>query len=71
MSWLNPVLAKVQVKNIDDGLTKFNPENERTYSSNADVFLKKLDTLDTKITNELQNCKKDFIVYHNAFCIKP
>ena len=65
--WLNPVLAKVQVKNIADGLTKFNPENEKIFSSNANVFIKKLDTLDTKITNELKNCKKDFIVYHNAF----
>ena len=65
--WLNPVLAKAQVQNIGDGLTKFNPENEQTYRSNADVFLKKLDILDVKITNELQNCKKDFIVYHNAF----
>ena len=65
--WLNPVLAKVQVQNIADGLIKFNPENEQTYSSNAEVFLNKLDTLDSKITNELQNCKKDFLVYHNAF----
>ncbi len=65
--WLNPVLAKVQVQNIADGLIKFNPENKQTYSSNANVFLKKLDILDTKIINELQNCEKDFIVYHNAF----
>ena len=65
--WLNPVLAKVQVNNIAEGLTKFNPENEQTFRSNADVFLKKLDTLDTRIINELQKCKKDFIVYHNAF----
>ena len=65
--WLNPVLAKVQVQNIADGLIKFNPENKQTYSSNTNIFLKKLDTLDTKIINELQNCKKDFIAYHNAF----
>ena len=65
--WLNPVLAKIQAKNIADGLIKFNPENEQTYRSNADVFLKKLDRLDSKIINELEKCKKDFIVYHNAF----
>ncbi|MDX1373341.1 MAG: zinc ABC transporter substrate-binding protein, partial [Nitrososphaeraceae archaeon] len=65
--WLNPLLAKIQVQNIADGLIQFNPENEKTYVNNANAFIKKLDDLDSKIRDGLTNCKRDFIVYHNAF----
>ena len=65
--WLNPILAKTQVQNIANGLKQFDPKNEQIYNTNSNEYLKKLDDFDSKITNGLSSCKKDFIVYHNAF----
>ena len=65
--WLNPTLAKLQVKNIADGLIKLDPDNSVYYRDNSENYIKKLDTLDSKIRNELSNCNKDFVAFHNAF----
>jgi zinc transport system substrate-binding protein len=65
--WLNPVMAKTQVNNIKNALVKIDPENESYYTINAESYLSKLDSLDQKIRNDLQECKKDFIAFHNAF----
>jgi zinc transport system substrate-binding protein len=65
--WLNPNLAKIQVKNIVNGLIKSDPDNSQYYNDNYESYIKKLDILDLKIRNELSNCKKDFVAFHNAF----
>jgi len=65
--WLNPVMAKTQVTNIVNALVKIDPTNEKFYIDNAKSYQAKLDSLDTKIKNELSACKKDFITFHNAF----
>lgn len=65
--WLNPILAKKQVTNIKNGLIKLDPHNEQVYQKKSENYLKKLDILDSKIKTELSNCKKDFLIYHNAF----
>ncbi len=65
--WLNPVMAKTQVTNIVNALIKIDPTNEKFYRDNAKSYQAKLDSLDTKIKNELSTCKKDFITFHNAF----
>jgi len=65
--WLNPVMAKIQVTNIVNALVKIDPTNEKFYRDNAKSYQAKLDSLDTKIKNELSTCKKDFITFHNAF----
>jgi len=65
--WLNPVMAKTQVTNIVNALIKIDPANEKFYRDNAKSYQAKLDSLDTKIKNELSTCKKDFITFHNAF----
>ncbi len=65
--WLNPVMAKIQVTNIVNALVKIDPTNEKFYRDNAKSYQAKLDSLDTKIKNELSACKKDFITFHNAF----
>ena len=65
--WLNPSLAKIQVKNIADGLIKLDPDNSLYYRNNSKNYIKKLDTLDSKIRNELSNCSKNFVTFHNAF----
>ncbi len=66
--WLDPVLAKIQVQNIADGMIKADPENANFYQQNADQYKSKLDLLDKQIRTELGACnKKDFLAFHDAF----
>lgn len=65
--WLNPVFAKIQVQNIADGFSQIDPSNKKSYQQNADEYILKLGSLDSKIKKQLQNCKSDFITYHDAF----
>ena len=65
--WLNPVYAKIQVQNIADAFSKYDPENQQYYQSNAESYIEKLDLLDSQIRNDLSNCSSDFIAFHDAF----
>jgi zinc transport system substrate-binding protein len=66
--WLDPILVKNQVKNIEDALIKLDPTNKEYYQNNAINFTRALDSLDAYIRSTLQNCdKKDFIAFHDAF----
>ena len=65
--WLNPVFVKSQVQSISDALQELDPDNAPYYQTNTDVYLKKLDALDSDIRNGLSSCKSDFVTYHNAF----
>ena len=65
--WLNPVFAQLQVKNIANALSNSDPTNKNYYQSNAAIYNKELDLLDSKIRTELSGCKTDFITFHDAF----
>ena len=65
--WLNPVLVKIQVQNIADSFSKADQNNEKFYQNNAAQYIQELDKLDSKIRNELSDCKTDFIAFHDAF----
>jgi zinc transport system substrate-binding protein len=65
--WLNPVLAKTQVQNIADGFSKSDPQNQQFYQKNAQMYIAELDKLNSKIRNDLSNCNRDFIAFHDAF----
>lgn len=65
--WLNPVFAINQVGNIALAFSNSDPENGEFYSTNAANYAKKLQTLDSKIRNELSECNQDFIAFHDAF----
>ena len=65
--WLNPLYAQLQVKNIANALSNSDPTNKNYYQSNAAIYNKELDLLDSKIRTELSGCKTDFITFHNAF----
>jgi len=66
--WLDPILAKQQVKTIADAMAQKDPSNAQYYIDNAGAYSNKLDALDSKIRQELSSCKKDtFIPFHNAF----
>ena len=66
--WLDPVLAKAQVNQIENALIAIDPNNKQYYQTNARNFTAGLDSLDSEIRSELQTCKKkDFIAFHDAF----
>ena len=65
--WLNPLSAKLQIKDITNGLIEADPENEIYYKNSKKAYDLKLDTLHLKIQTELDGCKKDFIAFHDAF----
>ena len=65
--WLNPVYAKIQVQNIANAFSNYDPKNSKFYHTNAKEYNKKLNLLDSKIQNELSNCSNDFITFHDAF----
>jgi zinc transport system substrate-binding protein len=66
--WLDPLLVKIQIQNIADGMIKTDPENADYYQQNANQYKAKLDLLDYKIRTDLASCnKKDFLAFHDAF----
>ena len=65
--WLNPVYAQLQAKNIANALSNSDPTNKNYYQSNAEMYIKELDSLDSKIRTDLSGCRTDFITFHNAF----
>ncbi|BCL36911.1 metal ABC transporter substrate-binding protein [Nostoc sp. MS1] len=66
--WLDPVLAKQQVKNIRDGLIAADPANKTTYQTNADAYIKELNNLDNEFQQGLKNTANcTFITFHDAF----
>jgi zinc transport system substrate-binding protein len=65
--WLNPIYAKTQVQTIADAFSKSDPENQTFYQKNAQNYKLELDRLDSKIRNDLSNCNREFIAYHDAF----
>ena len=66
--WLDPILVKSQVKNIEDALIKVDPANKEYYEKNAINFTNALNSLDSQIRSTLQTCdKKDFVAFHDAF----
>jgi len=66
--YLDPVLAKKQVKNIEQGFEKFDPKNKAYYQANAKKLENDLDQLNTEFKTGLSNCQKnDFVTSHAAF----
>ena len=66
--WLDPVLVKVQAKNIAAALIEKYPENKALFEANLAKFEAKLDELDGFIKNTLANVKnREFIVYHPSW----
>jgi zinc transport system substrate-binding protein len=53
-----PILAKNEVKNIEDALIKIDPVNKEYYPKNAINFTVTLDSLDALTRSTLQTCEK-------------
>jgi zinc transport system substrate-binding protein len=66
--WLDPVLAKKQVMNILQGLIKADPTNQDYFTSNAQIYERKLDDLNSAILNVTAHAKtRYFVTFHEAF----
>ena len=66
--WLDPVLAKQQVMNILQGLTKVDPADRDYFTSNAQAYNSKLDVLNSEILNVTAHAKtRYFVTFHEAF----
>ena len=66
--WLDPILVKIQAKNIADALIAHYPKNRALYEENLDKFYSELDMLDSYIKEQLNGIKnRNFIVYHPSW----
>ena len=66
--WLDPILVKIQAKNIFDAIVKIDPSNQSFYKTNYENFLKQLDDLNSKIEEILKDSKeKSFMVFHPSW----
>ena len=66
--WLDPVLVKVQAKNIYEAVVSIDLENKEFYTKNYEEFLKELDSLDAQIKDILKPYEhKAFMVFHPSW----
>lgn len=66
--WLDPVLVKIQAKNIYDTMIKIDVQNADFYKINYEQFLKELDELDANLKTILTPYKdKAFMVFHPSW----
>ena len=64
--WLDPMNAKVIIKEIENQLIKLDPDNSSKYTANSKKAQSELDNLTKNINKDL---KKDlrFVVFHDAY----
>ncbi|BBA80169.1 zinc ABC transporter periplasmic binding protein [cyanobacterium endosymbiont of Rhopalodia gibberula] len=66
--WLSPTLAKIQAKNIYQGLTRLDPNYQVKYLENLEIFLQEIEQLGGQIKENLSQIKnRKFIVFHPAW----
>jgi len=68
--WLDPNLVIAYVENIRDALTRFDPDGEAAYKSNADTYIAELKDLDAWIIEQVEQVhaeKRLLVTNHEAF----
>ncbi len=66
--WLDPVLVKMQAKNILDAVVKIDSSNKDFYEKNYENFMKELNILHNDIKNILEETThKEFMVFHPSW----
>ncbi|WP_368031358.1 zinc ABC transporter substrate-binding protein [Arcobacter sp. s6] len=66
--WLDPILVKIQAKNIYETMLKIDAQNGDFYKENYEQFLKELDELDANLKTILTPFKdKAFMVFHPSW----
>jgi zinc transport system substrate-binding protein len=64
--WLDPINAKVIVKEIENQLVKLDPNNSSKYKANSKKIQSELDNLTKNINKDLKKNLR-FIVFHDAY----
>ncbi len=67
--WTNPVYAMTMVENIREVLIEADPEHKEEYEKNADVYLKKLQELDSTFREIVGNGKRTEIFFGGRFAM--
>lgn len=66
--WTDPMNAKIEMKNILEGLIQIDPANKEYYQVNYEKYSKELDNLDEEFRSTISNLpNKDIVVSHMAF----
>ncbi|RXJ60590.1 metal ABC transporter solute-binding protein, Zn/Mn family [Candidatus Marinarcus aquaticus] len=66
--WLDPILVKVQAKNIYKALVKYDAKNSAFYQKNYEDFIQELDRLYSELKNVLKPVEhKAFMVFHPSW----
>ncbi|MDP2599022.1 MAG: zinc ABC transporter substrate-binding protein [Candidatus Liptonbacteria bacterium] len=66
--WLDPVLAKKEVENIENGFIKMDPANASYYQTNAFALKARLDELDREYEGGLNSCRlREIVTSHASF----
>lgn len=66
--WLDPNLAKLEMKAICDAITTADPENAAYYAANYDTYAEQFDLLDEEFTLALSPLpQRNIVVAHDAF----
>lgn len=55
------------VKNIEKAIEQLDSDNAKVYQTNAENYIKKLDTLDKQYANTIQNAKYKAILFGDRF----
>lgn len=66
--WLDPMLVKIQAKNIYDALITLYPAQSAEFTKNYEAFMVSIDALDASIQKTLSEIKsRKFIVFHPSY----
>lgn len=65
--WLSIRNAEIMVKNIEKAIEQLDSDNAIVYQTNAENYIKKLDTLDKQYANTIQNAKYKAILFGDRF----
>lgn len=66
--WMSIPKYMQQLKNIKDGLIKFNPQNRDLYENNYRDYILKLESLNQDMHNKLKDIRnRDIIIFHDSF----
>lgn len=65
--WLSIRNAEIMVKNIEKVIEQLDSDNAKVYQTNAENYIKKLDTLDKQYANTIQNAKYKAILFGDRF----
>ena len=67
--WVDPVLARRMVENVEEALVSLDPDNESTYRNNAADYVERLDAVDREFQAVVEDAALDTAVFagHDSF----